>query len=695
LQEDINNLKKIIEKRGAKKKLIEIFKDDVDGLVKIIDAQNLALHEGAKNSLILSRDELAVLEGVRDQIYKDSGNGEVKEAVELEDDQGVDLTESVGKEQKKIAKQEVLDNIKQLYNIFENMEKGISPSDDDIELANEILKVIKDRGFYFKKPKELEIAKKLERLANYVYIGPEPSPFVSAVHRMAEVAGKKDIEELEDARKDLLDAYKKQTIGGDLDTEAKEKAKEEIEDSLFPGRVGKLDQKNRERLLDFYTEKLKEKKYIEIALACWDKLSDQDKAEKIAIFGTKAKAEKKAKQKFINELEDKRIKLNGRFKDWNKKHKDMGREIEFDKESYYGFLESNRAPEDILNLTEKKSDGNFYFKEREIEDLRNNVASMKDYFNANARRESVQLLNERIKNSKEKFQNVKNEKARELVKDAIKDEWISRAIARLKKDKPEIADQIDGEYLFDNFDKIKFDKKSTKKDQEEIKRYLDKKYNVLVLPEDDDLLDLEELEAEPKKSSDDEDFILAPSPDSEDREIDLDLPDWETPEFEAEQMARKSPNPDNKDFSLASGNYAGQVEGIDKRDSLIKENINRANNFEELYEFLDSKGMIGGYGVQDIEKGIQALRDVARLLIEEHNFTEIEVESEIENSMAGINTITRMYGLREKVKELLIIEIQRMIKDRDSKRGLFNKAMGWLLPIDQIKGVFKNKKADK
>ena len=152
MQEDINNLKKIIEKRGAKKKLIEIFKDDVDGLVKIIDAQNLALHEGAKNSLILSRDELAVLEGVRDQIYKDSGNGEVKEAVELEDDQGVDLTESVGKEQKKIAKQEVLDNIKQLYNIFENMEKGISPSDDDIELANEILKVIKDRGFYFKKP---------------------------------------------------------------------------------------------------------------------------------------------------------------------------------------------------------------------------------------------------------------------------------------------------------------------------------------------------------------------------------------------------------------------------------------------------------------------------------------------------------------------------------------------------------------
>lgn len=319
---------------------------------------------------------------------------------------------------------------------------------------------------------------------------------IKKVNKMADVAEKGDKDVLEEARKNVIETYNKQTKKN-LNQEAKEKAIEDIEGSPeLGGNIGRIDEQMAEQFINSYAEKLKEREYAHIIGESWRKMTEkehQEFAESVGFDYDKddPKKIKEVRKKFAEDMERKRVKLERRFK---------SEKVDFSREAYYSMIDNGLEINDLL-LKEKNIDGNIYLEKKVIDDIRKIAKELSEEFDLKIKKEAEELFDNRAKEGVKKFNKKKNEKARELVKDAIKEEWVKKALTKLGKylGRPVTEKDLLGkDERYGNFiDKIA-GKNAKEKDKKAIKKYLEEKYDVLTLSDDEDLLELEDLYTEPE-----------------------------------------------------------------------------------------------------------------------------------------------------------------------------------------------------
>lgn len=159
---------------------------------------------------------------------------------------------------------------------------------------------------------------------------------------------------------------------------------------------------------------------------------------------------------------------------------------------------------------DSKEDDTYDYLDNFTERFVNFVKEKADLFNRSVDLRIEDTVDDMVKKGERRWKGKKNEKARELIKDAIKEEWIKKAKASLGKNlkpKREVTDQE----VLDNLDVIT--KTAKEADREDIRNYLKTKLSAVKpakpvqstlepkldsskpeLNNDDDIISLEEIE---------------------------------------------------------------------------------------------------------------------------------------------------------------------------------------------------------
>ena len=178
-------------------------------------------------------------------------------------------------------------------------------------------------------------------------------------------------------------------------------------------------------------------------------------------------------QKMANKLERRRIKIEEELK--NK----FGEKFTFPQESFYAMIDAGfdmsgiKVTKDLIIFT--KND-----KSIKLEKFVNYLIKRGREFNKDINESVEESKESRVQEAIEKFRNKRNEAGRELVKNALMEDWIKKALVKLSKHLKKSATEIDllgGDEYYGNFiDKIA-GSNAKAEDKEAIREYLKSKVN--------------------------------------------------------------------------------------------------------------------------------------------------------------------------------------------------------------------------
>lgn len=302
-----------------------------------------------------------------------------------------------------------------------------------------------------------------------------------------------EIKEIIDAsnkgKKDKTKALIKRYItitGNDLSKKATQKAKKENPtikreelDGFWNSEKGEdiLEKIRKVEKNKRFTEIIKGK-WVSIAIECLKNKNPKTSQEKIEeLIGKSSKNEKirQERKNFTERLEKNRLSLEENLK------KKLGDNFSFSREAFFTLLEKGYIGEEII-ITDT---GVVFENSKEItfNEIKKFIKTQETIFNEEIDKKVEQEKKYRESAAKSKFETKRNEAGKELLKTAIMDDWIKKAIANISKNNPNNKLKNLDIVLYNNLDKIT--KNAKPEDREAIREYLGKKIGLV------DLKDLE------------------------------------------------------------------------------------------------------------------------------------------------------------------------------------------------------------